>query len=482
MQTAVLCNDNGTVEACMNDEDLAGKRPSNENIRWFFPNDMSYTKDIRQMEVSAAIEEEVQPWSDDYWAIQGGVLGHRYTDYEASGYSWDESLNYVLSQEGHISKILNMPEGDEKKNAIDRLSPSEKYDLLISTKDDILNPSWLQWTDAVEYSNGMRLFGQVGGFLTPQQWAQGQPYFDRDGSVESWMGICHGWAAAAIQMPRPKNAITLMAADGKTEVTFYPAEIKSFGSYLWANSAPRNSRFIGGRCNDKEVEYDDESGAVIDETCFDTNPADWHAIVSAYLGRHKQSFVMDMTFDYEVWNQPVLSYDVHFSNPMSDTWETSENVMDMVVPYDEAFKAQDAFKNIRNASNKTRYIVNVGMEVKYLSENSPEARGTDGPQYDNIVETYYSYDLELDANYNDIGGEWHSNEHPDFLWTYDKGQKAYAALESQYSEESVLANINTTNSAQPFLSPALQQLAQDSAKNGEIWGAFVRAMFEMANQ
>lgn len=473
-----LCHLSDDGIGCINDESLEGKRPSTAYLPGFFPSNMQWTKNLQNMPTSAQIEASVQPWSDDYWAINKGILGYRYANEEAYIYDWQTGVNYVLSQEGHLSKILNMPDGMEKNIAINTLSPSEKYDLLIGTISEI-NYSWIQWTDSIEYANGTNLFGKIGGFLTPQQWYQGQGYFDRSGEVEGWMGICHGWAAAAIQMQRPTTAINVMAADGKTQITFYPAEIKALGSYLWANSAPRGSRFIGGRCNDKDVEYDDESGAILDQTCFDTNPADWHAVITNYIGNYKRSFVMDATFDYEVWNQPVLGYEVHFSNPMDESYTTYKDVKQAAIPYAD-YKKQDVFKNVRNADPKTAYIVNVGMEVQYLVENSPSQNEEDGAEYDNVTETYYSYDLELDANYNVIGGEWHSNEHPDFLWSYDEGQHARARLELNYNDSDLFKNIDAQTISAPMVSPALQKVAQKAAAEGEVLGSIVEALFKAA--
>ena len=40
------------------------------------------------------------------------------------------------------------------------------------------------------------------------------------------------------------------------------------------------------------------------------------------------------------------------------------------------------------------------------------------------IAAIYSYDLELNAEKEIIGGEWYGNRHPDFLWTPVKGPRA----------------------------------------------------------
>ena len=63
------------------------------------------------------------------------------------------------------------------------LSPAEKYDLLV---------------------------GDANYGLTKQMWNAGKGYHDRYGSVESWMGYCHGWAPAAyaVALSWLRNAVS----------------------------------------------------------------------------------------------------------------------------------------------------------------------------------------------------------------------------------------------------------------------------------
>lgn len=119
-------------------------------------------------------ELPVSPWSDDYWALYLGVLGWRYADpaFPAAA-DWKANYDYVAAH----SPARILASGDA--GAIDRLSPAEKYDVLVG--DDSFT-------------------------LTRQMWNEGRTYYDRYGRVESWMGICHGWAPAAYMLDRPRSA------------------------------------------------------------------------------------------------------------------------------------------------------------------------------------------------------------------------------------------------------------------------------------
>jgi hypothetical protein len=327
---------------------------------------------------------EVAPWSDDYWAIYNGVLGARYADKNFNTIKgWDMARNYVEAKTA--AQIFATNNAEE----IDQLSPSEKYDLL---------------------------FGIENSSLTRASWQEGRNYFEANGEVETWMGICHGWAPAAYMVTRPINKISVPAFDGKTMINFYPADLKALTSLLWAKTRFSTS-FIGGRCNNKEPKMD-ETGRITDNECFDINPGAWHISTVNRIGVEKKSFVLDATFDYEVWNQPVLGYRYRYFNP-----ETSEatNVLSNAIIKIEDFKS-DKFKKFRSALAKK--IVGVEMMLEYVVETDPEHRVKDDVKFDRSQRVYYLYDLELDEQNNIIGGEWYQNTHPDFLWTPTQNAKA----------------------------------------------------------
>jgi hypothetical protein len=330
----------------------------------------------------AALDET--PWSDDYWPFYLGELGRRYADPNfPTSRDWAQNRRYV--QEHPVQEIL----ASGRQQAIDRLSPSEKYDLLV---------------------------GDPAGALTAAMWEDGRRYYERYGQVETWMGICHGWAPAAYMLSRPRRAVTVKAADGRTDLRFYPSDIKALASLLWANAAPP-TRFIGTRTDEKNPETD-EVGRMVDPAVFDTNPGTWHMAAVNQIGVARRSFIIDATYDYEVWNQPVFGYEYAYFNPQS---------MRMVDSLAQATVMRAAFTNDRFRKYRTEGYASaagVAMRVSYVVETEPRHAPTDDPSRDAVNSVDYIYDLELDARGRILGGEWYTNLHPDFLWTPPPGARA----------------------------------------------------------
>lgn len=313
-------------------------------------------------------------WSDTYWPLYSGASAWRYADHPSAN-DWQEYYDF-----SHTIKPAEQYIDDEKKN----LSPAEKYDLLV---------------------------GDSNMSLTKSAWNSGKTYFDSYGEVEGWMGLCHGWAAAAYMMDRPQKAITVKDPQGD-DLLFYPSDIKALSTLLWASS-PYQSNFMGQRCNIKNPEKDD-NGRIIEQSCFDNNPGSFHTAILNQIGISKRSLVMDATYDYQVWNQPILSYKLKYVNLATNT--TKDTLEDAIININDY--ENDKFSSYR--ANSTTQIVGVKMELEYLSETSPTHKKTDSEHYDHTVTVDYFYDLEIDKKGNIIGGEWYSNAHPDFLWTPTK--------------------------------------------------------------
>lgn len=334
-----------------------------------------------------------QPWSDDYWAMYLGMLGHRYAD-PGFPHSRDWKVNFDYIQSKPAVQIVESNEN----GAVNRLSPSEKYDILVGDKKMT---------------------------LTGKMWEEGKAHYTRTGSVEPWMGLCHGWAPAAYMLPRPTHSVTVLAADGKTFITFYPSDIKALATLLWAQ-VKYPSGFIGGRCNEKNPAVDPQTGRILSQKCFDTNPGTWHLAVVNQIGASGRSMILDATYDYEVWNQPIVAYKYRLFNPQKMRYARSlAEASALKTGFDN-----DRFKKYRDSETET--IVGVAMDISYLVETRPEQYSPDSSQYDRVQTVRYYYDLELDGLGNIIGGEWYQNAHPDFLWTPEKGVRAITYWEDRY--------------------------------------------------
>lgn len=383
-QRALAAAQQGTARAAVAANDNAANLV--DALRYNKLQDMETAK-LKQAKLAES------PWSDDYWGLYKGVLGARYGDPSfPNSANWKQNWNYVAATPA--ANILK----SRSTTAINRLSPSEKYDAIV---------------------------GDPRGTLTQKMWADGKSFFDATGSVESWMGICHGWGPAAYMLPRPKKSIILVTPEN-IPIKFFPSDIKALGSLLWANM-PARTRFIGGRCNDKNPAMDQSTGRVTSAQCFDTNPGTWHLAVVNQIGAAKRSMVFDVTFDYEVWNQPVYGYSYTYFNPQ--TRKTTNTLAQAKIAM-SAYTA-DKFKRFRNP--QARSVVGISMLVSYVVETNPSHREDDNPRYDAIQQVAYEYDLELDANDVIVGGEWYRNEHPDFLWTPAKGTPAQTRYEAAAS-------------------------------------------------
>jgi hypothetical protein len=335
------------------------------------------TLDAMQAADLTAAKLAESPWSDDYWALYLGVLGKRYADVRfPAGADWHENHDYI---QRHPARDIV---ARENAAAIDLLSPSEKYDILV---------------------------GDTSMGLTRRMWAEGKYYYDSTGDVESWMGICHGWAPASYCLPRPRHAVDVLAADGRTHLRFYPSDIKGLATLLWAN-ADTVSRFVGGRCNDKDPATD-ASGRLVSERCFDTNPGTFHLAVVNQLGVCRRSAVMDATYDYEVWNQPLHAYRYALFNPQTRRY--TPNLAAAQVSRTDY--TRDHFRGRR--AQAAAAFVGIMMELTYVVETAPTHALEDSPAQDRLRMARYLYDLELDGSGQIIGGEWYTNKHPDFLWT-----------------------------------------------------------------
>ena len=386
---------------------------AHDNPRYLFEEGVEIETNIMRLPATGKLT--YKPWSAFYWPVGTGGISMRYSDpdfYELlaeenskdEGVSYEKAINYYKQPADFLG--LQPFIANQHQKLLDMYSPAEKYDLLVGSKN-------FKLTNSVK--------------------EQGRKYMDENGSVEMWMGICHGWAVAAYASPRPAKSIAVQASDGKTTVNFYPDDLRALVSSKWASNSSWDALFIGGRCNvskhhedndAKQLNVDEKTGRVLDAECFDTNPGTWHTVITNKIGRYNESFIMDATFDAEVWNQPVYSYAVQYYHPHT---EEAGTLAKSIMPIDEQW--QDTFAAFRN-NKKAKKIVVVKMKVTYVVETDPKQ----GEPYPDILETVtYWYDLELDEQNNIVGGEWYSNHHPDFLWTKKRSSRPQNTIDSTIS-------------------------------------------------
>lgn len=213
------------------------------------------------------------------------------------------------------------------------------------------------------------------------------------GGIEEWWSHNHAWAAAAIMAPEPQDAVTLNG------VTFEVADIKALINATYEGGG---SLFLGSRCNAKEVQRDGH-GRIIDPECRDVNPGAFHVVILNHMGMRKRSFIIDATYNFEVWNQPVRDYQIQRQEEVS-----LEAALELLGRTDvSGYPYNRDAKRFVHVKMKLRYVVAASASKEpYL------------PDIDDYTRTHhYNYLLELKDDGDIDGGEWIEDQpHPDFMW------------------------------------------------------------------
>ncbi len=432
---------------------------------------------ISQLQQENALKGFLQdkPWADTYWPLDAKGLSDRWISKEhfASFDAQTESAKEALQ--------ATPSEGQQPWAPSWGLSPAEKYDVLM--RDD-------------SYA------------MTKEGWTVYEQYQDYEHDW-TWMGHCHGWAAAAYLEKAP--AASVVADIDGTQVLFTEGDIRGLLTKAYAsNSMSGGTAFMGTRCNARTIIKDD-LGRIVDGTmyepneekpkegntdtaktiyikrnfwsrynlltysesldsdeekvlqatavaekpegafvvktfasiadyriqqaeskrifvynkeCRDTNAGSFHLVLVQYLSDRnapeaKRGFVMDVTREDQVWNQPVYGFE--------STIESVENIADIEDPLKD-FRAEGTVQ-IAKVTTKVQYALEKGPYVDYDESNGSK-----------ITTKEYRYTLEIDADGYVIGGEWETSPSyyggssaPDFLWApqgelTDSDTVSYSAL------------------------------------------------------
>lgn len=360
-------------------------------------------------------ETALDLWSGSYWPQYQGSLGVRYRDPSFISLMKAQE-QYPKFKELREKKPLYTYSGNENL-----LSPSEKYDLLVGDQEMT---------------------------LTQYAWELGQKNGGALGNVPTWRGICDGWSSAAQMMPRPAKSVTLNTPQG-TPVTFYPEDIKALGSLLYAR-AQENVIFLGKRCYPVI--------GVFTGACDGTNPGAFHKALVNRVGMLKKSFNADTSSTSQVWNYPVKSYKMSFYNVFND--EESSNFKEVY----EVFEKKHRFTKSGRRHDKTYAIVGVKAEVTFADMRAANLLETDGVSADKALTNTYYYDLELDRNFNILGGEWFGPM-PDFIWA--PNDRTYPLSDGEQQ-------------LKPKTASDLIKASRISAKAGQPLSVIVEKLFELS--
>ena len=351
------------------------------NSPTIFSNTLEYTLSKLPKEGKAANP----PWPDTYWP------------------TYEDSIN----------ARWQLGWGDETVT-LDKLSPAEKYDMAFNgwkpddaflklkpySSDNCESKSW----DKSYYEK----LGPAAKWVSKNKgnWdahngvdddgdGKTDECDDRDG-VETWWGLCHAWVPAAILTKEPRHAVTYNG------VKFEVSDIKAL---LIAIHDPASARLVGGRCNDKEVKRDEKTGRILADQCRDVNPGTYHVIMANYLGLQKRAIAEDRTYDYQVWNQPIISWKVDSMKQIT----VKEALKLLKVTGTTKYPYTTGVKKLYEVSATTYYIAESYPGTEPLTDRIEDYTRSD----------QYHYILEVDSSGKIIGGEWLDpahTKHPDFLW------------------------------------------------------------------
>ncbi len=351
-------------------------------------------------------------------------------DGKGDGWDWRndptrlaQNLNYRVSEQpkkgrvdGEVWAASYWPtykgSTNDRWQGADVLSPVEKYDQALNG-----------WTPDAEYATSVPRdcgpdakveFNKYRNTLGPaakwQTTVQGRSQMfdgvdsDDDGEIDecggsdydgigTWWGYCPGWVAAAIlNRGEPLHAVE------KNGVRFETSDIKALlmGQYEGANAM-----MLGGRCNAKDIDHS-ENGRVMPTECRDTNAGAWHVIITNFVGINKKPFAEDRTGGFEVWNQPVVGYDMTTFKEI-----TLAKANDLLDETGDTYAFND----------KAVKFYEVRMSVEYITEAYASTRPVGMDDY--IRTDRYHYIVEVNGDDKVIGGEWlgsSRDNHPDFLW------------------------------------------------------------------
>ena len=181
-------------------------------------------------------------------------------------------------------------------------------------------------------------------------------------------------------------------------VVFEVGDIKALAQNVFDQTS---AVMLGGRCNAQDIKHDVHGSA--NDDCADVNPGALHVVMTNFLGLSNLALVEDRTANYQVWNQPVVGYEITKQALVTPT---------------AANKCVGATGSTWTYNTKAKKLYDVAMTVSYVVEGSPSTAPIG--YKDNVSTDDYHYILEVGSTGKVIGGRFctdSENAHVDFLWS-----------------------------------------------------------------
>jgi subtilisin-like proprotein convertase family protein len=371
------------------------------------------------------------PWPSDYWAYTADSTNVRFHgdsilspvekyDLAFNGWTPDPALKpvslYSACQEGVIKL------SDEQKKYYDNLGPAAKW-------------------QHENKGHGRAMNGQDDDADGKTDECEGGEY---DG-IEGWWGLCHAWTPAAVLEPEPLHQVTLNG------VTFSVSDIKAL---LITQYDKSSAVMLGGRCNEKEVQRD-EQGRMIKDECRDTNAGAFFVTITNMLGASSRAFAEDRTAGYQVWNQPVLGYRILEQQDLTEDEAVQKLGKPAGTKYGATFNSPDAVR-----------WAYVKLDTDYISESDKSEDEPLTPKIEDYTHTdHYELVVEIDQGGKVVGGEWlaySQQTHPDFLWLPLEGRGGNPHMSLAKVRE-LLALSRKTDTPTPPVDATLREFKDQAA-------------------
>jgi hypothetical protein len=305
------------------------------------------------------ISDGKMPWADSWWPNKRGGIANQ----------WQVTQEYPSHRYGYFQeereRILSLSAEELRK-----LSPAEKYDI----------------------SQGDYSFT-----LTRNTLAQTSP------AVPEWFGICDGWTAAALSHREPAP-VSVTNPDGVV-IEFGSSDVKAILAHFYTWQARGHTRQLGSRCSPRGRWR--QGG-----DCTDTHPAAFHIVLVNQIGFLDQSFGADidgfylddpdyartgerkprLEYQFEVWNQPIFAYQTR------------------------VLEQDDCSEGCSSAARGTTQRVRMETLMTYTDDDHPVWQASLGTRDFLQGSRKYEYWLEIDYRGMIVGGEWISEDRPDYLW------------------------------------------------------------------
>lgn len=315
----------------------------------------SYVYEFSELPLEGAVPEERMPWSESYWPNNDGGISVRWNS--------DPRPPFRRYRLYSLDELKTMTQ-----EQLEKLSPAEKFDIF------------------------------MGNYSYPTVWRER----GRVSQAQSdWHGICHGWAAAALNHPEP-DAVVVENPDG-IQVPFGSSDVKALLSYYYSIVASGAAGQIGSRCS---------SNYHVTRRCKDVNAGAFHIALANQLGIRQVGFAVEIDPGREIWNQPVYAY--------------------------KTMAIGESYPTRRQRRNGVAREVVVETTITYADDEAdyPRMYPTNGTEDHHSDTKTYRYVLELNGRGQVIGGSWLQRNHPDFIWltrTLDFSHKYYGNIKRVYT-------------------------------------------------